>query len=515
MKKTAVVLCILLSLFIVSCAEPENAPKDNKLVIKVRNSDLPVGAEKIVVDAYGDKGPLFNPSICIDVASGDYTELPLSDELIQQFVTSGKVEFLVLGLSSDEKPSKEDNISCFLSYEKGKTEYIIEKPEPRNITLKVEESPYYQKVTGYRWKSDFSSQTYEVSRSDGTETVLGTLSVPPMYGGVSIYLSVIGEGDSVIGDEWIYIELVDGQSEYVLKKPAEKLVRNIEVAPQNYMLPVFDYSFTFRGEYRTVDAASDGNTVLFTASDLRDGEEYELHVYNRRTRNGDITYIGDAKGVLHVNGDSRNIVIDPPVPRGCMELDCNPTFRTDHVSWHYEKKNASGEWETIPGTYGWNPEWPQRNRYYLEPGEYKIVNLWSDEYANGSDQGAWDKMLPEQEFKIESGKGVKVNAPFADYPGMRVRFRIKTTYEYVGSVKMGITIGFNDKTYCERQLYSQLTEHFDYDSDTKEVTYTWWGIPVDTDTFNVTLYLGGSLDRSKEFKLNDIVNGEIYWDSTK
>ena len=483
------------------------------IVIKVRNSDLPKGSKSINIDALIFEKD-YSKSWDIEVSEGDFTLIPLTDEFLEVFKVCEMAEFRCSGIIPDSYVGKDDMFITKISYQAGISEYIVEKPVPVTITLKVANSNYIQPITGYRWHTDYDPDFLYVPKSEGEYTVLGTMDINPMYSEVYIVLEVLGKDNVVISSNWVGINLEQGKTEYVVDKPVEEFNGTIEVAEQEYMLPVSEYGFTFRGEYIGGIIPSDsGNTALFTAFNLKEGEEYEVTVYNKVY--GEYTVIGDGTGKIHFTEDSHNVVIDPPVVRGAMRMDCQPTFRTDMVTWSFQKKDAEGTWAEYPGSYSWNPEWPQKDMIYLEPGVYKIVNLYSDEHANGSDQGAWGLTLPDQEINITSGETTVVESQFLGYPRMRVKFRVKTTFEYVGAVKLGIRIEFNDKTYCDCQAYSQVTGHFDYDSDTKEISYTWWGIPTDTDRFYLTLYLGGSKHKGQQFTLEDMKSGEIYWDSTK
>ena len=166
MKKIAVILCVLLSLFVfVSCPEPDNEPKpDNeskpKGVVKILNSDLHyVGGESYLITGYPagdefgkepDKEPGKKPGEeayygnNIPVSEGEYTVLDGAFEFLQEH-GSLQLEIIneVAWMQSNDFPRVHRMTPYFnvtLHYDKNKTEYIIDNSNAEKDRSLIEET---------------------------------------------------------------------------------------------------------------------------------------------------------------------------------------------------------------------------------------------------------------------------------------------------------------------------------------------------------------------------------------
>ena len=197
---------------------------------------------------------------------------------------------------------------------------------------------------------------------------------------------------------------------------------------------------------------------------------------------GDDQNVGTSGNSEEGGGTGVSEVTGPP---GYMVLDCNPTFRTDMVRWGYAKL-IDGEWVKQEYNGTWNPELPEKNRYELEPGHYKLINIISDEFVdkgvgNGHGHGAYDLKHDDIEFEVKPGKDVGVSIAFESYNRMPVTFKVKYDgNRVVDRIVVALKVKGGNKICSVSGEYKRQSRVFTNDVESHEVIYVWDGIPLDT-----------------------------------
>ena len=209
----------------------------------------------------------------------------------------------------------------------------------------------------------------------------------------------------------------------------------------------------------------------------------------------------DQGTVVGPDGESGSGEAEVPGLPGYMVLDCTPTFRTDAVCWGYAKL-IDGEWVEQEYNGCWQPEYPHvapdGNRYELQPGHYKLINIISDEFALPKfNHGGYDLKHDEIEFDIKSGEDTPVSLVFGDYARRPVMFKVK--YDGDRGIKNIVVTLHLEKETCKVTEYKRETNNYRSDWETSELVYYFNGVPMVTDSIRFTVYYTNNTSKSAEF----------------